>query len=369
MSASWYRARGAVNLLAVMFLIAVIMAVLATTLTMTSSDILDSTAQSNSVRALFLAETAAERAAGRMAGGTACASLAPESTSLGSGTLNIVSASVVGANCQIRVSGTVSGATRTVDVQIANTGSTIALEQANNFPNTNTNGTSHSRSVPMTIGGTGRVLVVAVTTDTANNTIGSVTYAGTALGFRAGVNQTGGGSKPRMEIWTLADNPVGTIPVGPNNVVVTFAGDAGVVDQMEVGAMSFTGVDVSTATSHLDVWPLPASAVKSGTTGTTASVTITPVTSGAWIVDGATINGGSNASPILMTVMATRLQRWNQVLSTSIAGAGSTLGPINPAIAKTLTWTWSGNQKWAQIAIALRPGGTPRVVQWSEVVN
>jgi len=359
---------GAAAMITVLFLLIVVGFSVLVSLNMSGSDVSDSTSQHNSVQALFLAESAIERATRRYAS-IPCASLAPDSASLTSGTFTVTSATVVGANCQIRVTGTAAGNTRTVDAQLTNAGGTIALEQANNFPNTNTNGTAHSRSVPMTIGGTGRVLVVAITTDSASNAIGSVTYAGQALAFRAGANQAGGGGRPRMEVWTLADNPVGTIPVGANNVVVTFAGGAGVVDQMEVGAMFFTGVDVSTAISHLDVSPIPASATQSANNGTTASVSITPVTNGAWIVDGVSINGGSNASPILMTSIGTRQQRWNQVLGASIAGAGATYGPINPAVASTLTWTWNSNQRWAQVAIALRPGGNPRVVQWSEVVN
>lgn len=344
------RMRGAVNLLAVMFLITVIMAVLATTLTMTSSDIFDSTAQGNSVKALFLAETAAERAAGRMAGGTACASLAPDSASLGSGTVSITAAAVVGANCQIRVSGTIAGATRTVDVSVVNAGgSAIAFEartsQGNNTP-------VASRTIPFTVGGSGRVLVVGITVDTANGSVvNTVTYAGIALA-RPFPMTSGVGSSPLTDIWTLANPNTGT-----NDVVVTMSGS----DQMAVGVVSFTGADISSATAHLD-----GSAVTASGSSNTASVTITPVTNNAWIVDTVSVNNGVS---ITMTAMTNRSERWNIRMGSSATGGGSTLGPVSPAAARTLTWGGFTSRNWSQAAVAIKPGSSPRLVQWQEVVD
>ncbi len=81
------RQAGAVNLLAVLFLIAVIMTVLGITMTMNASSILDSNQQGNSVQALLLAESGVENAIQRFLT-TACGSLA-QTVTQGNGTITI----------------------------------------------------------------------------------------------------------------------------------------------------------------------------------------------------------------------------------------------------------------------------------------
>jgi hypothetical protein len=201
------------------------------------------------------------------------------------------------------------------------------------------------------VAGPGRVLVVGVTVDTpGGSAVQNVTYAGQALTQRIGV---GTSNRPRAEIWTLANPPAGT-----GNVVVTLTGG----DQLAAGVMSFAGVDTTTAVSHLDVAP-----VSNNGNNNTASVTITPVTNGAWVVDTVSVNSGET---ITMTAAANRTQRWNYRLSSAITSGGSTLGPINPAAATNLRWTWGGgNERWSQVVIALRPSANPQLVRWTEVVQ
>lgn len=120
------RARGVISLMAVLFLLTVIAAVLATTLTMTASDVLDSSAHSRSVEALLLAESGVERAVSRFASATVCGGLG-ESVTHGGGSIAISVAlaqedfagGALPAN-QCRI--TVTGATLFVD---ANTERTV----------------------------------------------------------------------------------------------------------------------------------------------------------------------------------------------------------------------------------------------------
>lgn len=338
--------RGVVNLLVILFLLTSIAAVLGTVLVMSSSDIIDSSEQNDSVQALLVAESGLERAAGRMALGTACTALVPDgAVAFGGGNLALVSADwdlVNPAWCRVRVAATVGRSTRTVDGWFEG-GGAIALEAS--AWNGNNNSVNSLTVANLTVGGPGRVLVVGVTVDTAaGSSVRFVRYAGQDL-----LPQRSAGNDPLTELWMLVNPPVGT-----GNVVVTLNGS----DQIVAGALVFTGVDLTTPA---DVTPLPATTGNSNT----ASITITPVTDNAWIVDVVSVSGVA----ITMGGPAGRQQRWNMRLGNSVTGAGSTLGPVSPAGARTLQWTWNGNRRWAQVAIALRPGATPQLVRWSEVVQ
>ena len=191
--------------------------------------------------------------------------------------------------------------------------------------------------------------MVGISNDNANTAIDSVTYAGQAL---TPLGSAGSGNgRPEASIWFLLNPPAGTA-----NVVVTLEDSERVI----AGAVSFLGVDTTTP---FDV----AVALDTGNNDNAASVTLTPVTDGAWIFEVVAVNDDHNLSP--NPAMAGRTQRWEVEINNRITGAGSTIGPVSPAAARTPRWTWSGNERWAQAAAALRPGGSPRVVQWSEVVN
>jgi type II secretory pathway pseudopilin PulG len=344
--------------MAVLFVLIVIGFVLVVALRVASSDLHDSALQSNSVHALMLAESALERASFRFSSGTACNGLAEGPINLGNGNFTVSNGfttdfdgvtPLAAGRCRIPVIGSVGTVQRRVQAIVQSAGGALAVEDDEDNGTTSSVNTLTIANV--TVGGTGRVLVVGVSIDSAQGSVGQwVRYAGQDLTRRV---FEGTGNRPRSEIWSLANPPTGTA-----SVQVTLTGN----DQLAAGAVVFTGVDTTTATSHLDV----AAVSDSGNNDTSASVTITPVTAGAWLFDTVTVNGGPTVS---MTAMTGRLQRWNRRLGGSITGAGSTLGPVSPAAARTLRWTWSGGERWAQAAIALRPGGSPQLVAWREVPN
>lgn len=352
--------RGVATLIAVLLLLLVVGATLVIALQMAGTDVSDSAVQNQSVDALFLAESGLERGAYNYAASGTCsnAGVGAGATvyNLGSGGFTLVSAAPDAVNpalCQIRVSGKVSQATRTVDGWFSGSGGTIAFETANSISGTTSGKTI---SVPVTVGAAGRLLVVGITVDAANSNTTGVTYAGQTLTQQAGA---GFGNRPLSEIWTLANPPAGT-----SNVVVTLSQN----DQVVVGAMVFSGVDLATPIDAVPFFQ------PTGNSGTSASVTVTPVTNNAWVVDVLTVDRGATPT---MTPATGRLQRWDTRIANTISGAASTRGPINPAAPVSMGWTWTctnpfcsgGNsQRWALTAIALRPASSPKLVRWSEVV-
>jgi hypothetical protein len=352
------QARGAAAIMAVLFVLIVIGFALVVALRVASSDLHDSASQGNSVHALMLAESAVERASFRFSSGTPCTGLAEGPIDLGKGRFTVSNGfttdfdgvtPLAAGRCRIPVTGSVVTVQRRIEAIVQSGGGAIAVEDDED------NGTTSSVdtiTIPnVTVGGPGRVLVVGVSIDTAQgSTCQWVRYAGQDLTRRV---FQGTGAWPRTEIWSLANPPTGTA-----NVQARLTGN----DQLAAGAVVLTGVDTTTATSHLDV----ASVSSQGNNQTSASVTITPVTAGARLFDTVTVNGGPT---VTMTGMTGRLQRWNRRLGGSITAAGSTLGPVNPAAAQTLRWSWSGGERWTQAAIALRPGGLPQLVAWREVPN
>ena len=340
------RQRGAAALMIVLFLLVVGSVAVLTALSTSGSDSGDTAYQHNSVAALDLAESSLERVAGRLSTGAACASLGTEGPySLGQGTFSIVTpAPYVDIGwCRVRVSGSVGTVTRIIDAWL-NAG--IVLEQESDV-----SATTATLTFPHTVAGTNRLLVVAVAVDQARTMVSTVKYAGVSMGLTIGA---GTGGNPRSEIYSLLNPPTGT-----NNVVVTLT----VSDQLTAGALSFRGVDVVT--------PIEATALLTGNS-LTASVSITPLTNNAWIVDALAADKG--VSPTLGTVSpapagANRTQQWNLSVGTSITGAASLYGPVNPAGTETLTWTLSTAKKWAHAAATIKPSGKPQVVRWSEVIN
>ncbi len=350
--------RGAAALMAVLFMLVVIGFALVVALGIASSDMHDSGAQSSSVQALMLAESAVERASFRFSSGSACNALAEGPISLGQGLFTVSNGFVTdfdgvtplaAGRCRIPAVGAVGAVQRRIEAIVQSGGGAIAVEDDKN--NGTTSSVNSLTVANVTVGGAGRVLVVGVSIDTARgSTVQWVRYAGQDLTRRI---FEGTGNRPRSEIWSLANPPAGTA-----DVVVRLTGN----DQLAAGAVVFTGVDTTSATSHLDV----AAVSGSGNNDNSASVTITPISDGAWLFDTVTVNSGPT---VTMTGMAGRQQRWNRRLGGSITGGGSTLGPVSPAAARTLRWTWSGRQRWAQAVIALRPGGSPQLVAWREVPN
>ena len=340
------RQRGAAALMIVLFLLVAGTVAVVTALSVSGSDSGDTAYQHNSAAALALAESGLERVAGRLAA-TACTSLGTEGPyTLGQGSFSIVTPApyVDIGLCRVRASGSVGAVTRTIDAWLS--GGSVVLEQESDF-----SATTGTLSFAHTVAGTNRLLLVGIAVDQARTVVSTVKYAGISMTLAIAA---GTGGNPRAEIYSLFNPPAGT-----SNVVVTLT----VSDQITAGALSFRGVDVTT--------PIEASAQLTGNS-TTASVPVTPLTSNAWIVD--TLAADKGVTPTLGTVSpalagANRTQQWNLSLGTSITGAGSLYGPVNPAGTETLTWTLSSAKKWAYAATAIKPAGSARIVRWSEVVN
>ena len=350
--------RGAAALITVLFLLIVVAFAVLVSLTMSGSDVSDSASQHNSVQALFLAESAIERASGRAAAGIACASLAPDTTAFAAGSSTVVAATVVGANCKLRVTGTVAGNTRTVDAVLTPAGGAITADPSVMTPYANF---SASPSIPSyTVPAGASILLVGISISNANSTA-SVTYGGTAMS--PGPSIAGASPWPRARIFYLVSPPAGSA-----SIVATLNPGSEVV----MGARWFSGVNTSTGVNA--PWDVAAATATGNGNPKRATVPITPVTSGAWIFETTAIDKddvtclGATAA---CTALTNQLFRWEASANGNVRGAASTVGPVSPAATQSSAWSWTtGNvNKWSQAAVALRPGGSPSLLSWSEVVQ
>lgn len=356
------RQRGAASMAIAFLILLIIGAALATALSMSGSAARDAAMSEEQVEALFLAESGIERALRRLASGTACASLVPDSPasqSLGAGTLSLLTASGSSTNCQIRIRGTVRGTTRTVDAQITNAGATIVFDSSSQQASTTA---TSSLSWSHTVGtGSNRILIVGVSIRDEGEEVTGITRGVQTL-TRAGERER---NRARVEIWYLiAPNP------GTATINITLSDDTEVVG----GAVSLAGVNQSQdLTTQFD---------SADNNNSTPSVNITPATVNAWVVDTLAFRqrGGSAANGATATVGAGQTQRWNTQSGYGggeIGGAGSTEGPVNPVASVTMSWSLTRNDRsppgnsvsrdWALGAVYVR--SSPQVVSWSEVIN
>lgn len=339
------RQGGAAALMTVLFLLIVVAFAVMVSLSMSGSDVSDSAYQHNSVQALFLAESGLEEVAGRMPVVGGCGGITPPYTrSLGPGNFTVLSAGVSGLYCQVRVRGTVGSVTRTVEGWLTNASGVMALDAVRSgFGNTK------RLSFPHPVAAGASILVVGISIDRANTSINNVTYAGLAL---TQLGAAGSGGRPGASIWYRLNPPAGTA-----NIQVSLSRRERVV----AGAVSFFGVNTTT--------PFDVAMVSgTGNAARAASVTLTPVTDGAWIFEVVAVNNNHNITP--NPAITGRIQHWEKQFNKRVTGGGSTIGPVSPAAPRSPRWTWTGgNESWAQAAAALRPGGSPRIVQWSEVIN
>ncbi|WP_040549672.1 carboxypeptidase regulatory-like domain-containing protein [Pedosphaera parvula] len=185
-----------------------------------------------------------------------------------------------------------------------------------------TNGNGSSLTFAHTTGaGTNGLLLVGVSTDNST-TVSSVTYGGINLTNVGGATAPGN-PKPRAEIWSLP-NP----PVGSNNVVVTLSGSANIV----AGAATFTGVSQTAPLGNF-----------TGTSSSSGSPSVSVSSaSGELVFD--TVSAGASVTP-----GAGQTQRWNQTQA-AISGGSST----QPGAAST-TMAWTVNDKWAIGVVPIKP--------------
>jgi len=128
MSAWPDRQAGAVTLIGALFIIITLALMVGVLQRMAASDVLDTTAQSDAVAALFIAETGIEHASYLYANGTTCADLSLlNNIAVGRGAFDITASSTVGSDCQIRVRGEITafGVQRVLEAALRNDGGNL----------------------------------------------------------------------------------------------------------------------------------------------------------------------------------------------------------------------------------------------------
>lgn len=128
------RQRGAATLIAAVLLLSVVMIALLLGLQNATTDITDTSLQSDGVEALFIAESGLENAIRRFDTGTACGALMLNNVGVGRGTFSINNGSAAGlpaTQCRVQVTGVVtsSNTARTIEAVITRltSGGTVAL--------------------------------------------------------------------------------------------------------------------------------------------------------------------------------------------------------------------------------------------------
>lgn len=349
------RQRGVAGLMAMIFLLVVVSLAAVTLLSMSSSDLHDTTAQNEGIAALFAAETGIERASELYATGTPCgATLLPPPAPAAPMAINTRASfqstttapvSLAGpTRCRLQVVGRVGKTTRTIQAELGTT--PIAFVAASGGT-TNSTSLTWSHTIPATAGAN-RVLIVGVSirrTAAAQQVllvppIVAPRYGAQTLTFLNFMNHPTGGV--RVELFYLVNPPIGTAIVVIN---LSAAADA------SGGAVTLSGVN--------QVTPMDVAAVFTNGVGTTSSVTVTPVTDNAWVVD--TLGSRMLATA---TVGPGQTQRWSGSIG-AILGAGSTEGPKTPVGPVVMSWTLSASQSWVAAAVALRPH--VYVLNWVEM--
>jgi hypothetical protein len=127
------RQRGAVTLIAALFIIITLALMVEVLQRVAASDVLDTAVQNDAVAALFIAETGIEHASYLHANGTSCADLSLiNNTTVGGGQFDITGSALVGGDCQIRVLGKITtfSTQRIIDATLRNSGGNL-LASAN----------------------------------------------------------------------------------------------------------------------------------------------------------------------------------------------------------------------------------------------
>lgn len=195
------------------------------------------------------------------------------------------------------------------------------------------NGTPSANPVTWTHTCTGSNLVLYVGVDVhipLGGSITSASYNGVAMTLIISTQGSNGVSNTGFlnGIFYLA-NPA----TGAHTVSVSFAGGAA---SAEGGSISLTGVDQTT--------PVDASSCTTSVTGE-PSVTLTTIANNSWALDNVDSFSGT------ATVGAGQTAQWNNALN-----SGSSIGPITPAGATTMTWSGL-SVGWAQCAASFCPVG------------
>lgn len=168
-------------------------------------------------------------------------------------------------------------------------------------------------------------------------TVTGITFNGVAM--TRVVQSARSPNDDRAEIWRLL-----APAAGAHNVVITFGGGA---TDGEAGAVSLDFVDQATPERNTG------SAVSSGTSSTTATMSIANAQAGDAAFDSCTWDFAGTVAT--MVAHSPRTQRWNDSSLGNEGGAGSSmLGPADP---QTLDWTFATGRAWALAAVIVANDG------------
>ena len=136
------RQRGAVTVVAALFIITTLLLMVQVLHRMAGSDILDTAVHNDAVETLFIAETGVEAASFLFANGapgSECIDLAGVTSNAGRGSYTVTAATPVGSDCQVRVSGTIAGlgVQRVVQVVLRNDGGNLLADANADFDDPN----------------------------------------------------------------------------------------------------------------------------------------------------------------------------------------------------------------------------------------
>ena len=193
--------------------------------------------------------------------------------------------------------------------------------------------TASSLTISHTTSGTNRLMLVGVSIvreSTGAPTVSSITYNGVGLSL-VGAQATSD-SEGRIEIWRLV-----APATGANNVVVNLSA---VPQSATVGVMTFTGVHQTT--------PLGTFAPALGES-TSASVAVTSA-AGELVFDTLVLQ---KTADVDFVPGAGQTERWDLFQGPGSAnGGGSTEAG---AASVTMSWSWSGTDKWAIGGVSIKP--------------
>ncbi len=227
-------------------------------------------------------------------------------------------------------------------------GGTVAFDNASSATTGNAGASSLTFS-HTTGSGSNRLLLVGISignTSVIAPSIANVTYNGVNLTFVQGLSGGTGTARPRTEIWRLV-NP----PSGSHDVVITTSG--GTARGLTAGAVTFTGVDATT--------PLGTPVTGSANSATSASLNVGTVV-GEMVFDSITIGNYNGGTAPAVSFAADQDSRWSQASSYAtsgtmyIRGSGST--HVSAGASKAMTRSWTGNQSWSGIAVAIKPAAS-----------
>jgi hypothetical protein len=190
--------------------------------------------------------------------------------------------------------------------------------------------TGSTINISHTTSGTNRLMLVGVSFGKGiSDTVDSITYNGANLTY---VGSHGGGSDPRVEIWSLVAPDVGT-----NNLVVNFSGGSG-TEGATAGVTTFTGVEQST--------PLGTFASANGTS-TQASTTVSSAANElVFGVVGVRGDDNFNLSP-----GSGQTEQWDVHTSGTNGGASTEEG----AASVVTSWIWGDENRWAVGGVSIKP--------------